>query len=46
MYHTGSSLLVAQTKYGAKCLKVGPPMKQQFRGNRLGFCQELPRHDE
>jgi len=33
-------------EYGGKCLKAGPPVKQQFRGNRSELSQELPRLDE
>jgi len=33
-------------RYGGKCLKAGPPVKQQFRGNRSELSQELPRLDE
>jgi len=32
--------------YGGKCLKLRPPMKQQFRGSRFELSQELPRLDE
>ena len=28
--------------YGAKCLKAGPPVKQEFRGNRSELSPELP----
>jgi len=29
--------------YGAKCLKAGPLVKQEFRGNRSELSPELPR---
>ncbi|PWW79680.1 hypothetical protein C7212DRAFT_341946 [Tuber magnatum] len=32
--------------YGAKCLKMDPPVEQQSRCNRSELSQELPRHDE
>ena len=32
--------------YGAKCLKVDPPVKQELRGNRSGLSQQLLKRHE